>query len=97
MSIGVLAGFNPTLLTTTAATLIRSGGAYVTARLVNATTACTLTIYNHNAATPVAANRVAILKTFGRGADELGAPIRCDIGVVVKMSINNGTAFIYVR
>jgi hypothetical protein len=97
MALGVLSGFNPTLLTTTAKTLIGTAGpCYVTARLVNATTACTLIIYDTNNTT-AAASRVAILKTFGRGADELGAPIRCQTGVTVKMSVNTGTAFIYVR
>lgn len=96
MAIGVASGFNPTLLITTAKTSITVGGTYVTARLVNASTACTLIIYDTNNTT-AAASRVAILKTFGRGADELGAPIRCQTGVTVKMSANTGTAFIYTR
>lgn len=96
MSIGVISGFNPTVGTTTAKTHVLAGPAYITARIVNASTSGTLTIYN-SANTTAAASRVAILKVVARGADELGAPIRCDVGVTVKSSVNSTTWFVYIR
>lgn len=99
MALGTLSGFTPHLLTTTAATLISAvPGNYVAARLTAGAAAAKLRIYNHNAATPVAAQCVSILTASAANlADETGVPIRCDRGVVVKLSVNSATAVIYVR
>ena len=100
MPLGVVSGFTPYLVTTTAASLIGGTGntrGYVTARLTNATTSCTLRVYNHNVATPSASALIAKLQVAGRGADELSVPIRYDVGVVVKMSVNTGSAFVFIR
>lgn len=98
MALGILSGFNPTLCTTTATQLVHTGPCYVAARLVAGAAAAKARIYDTNAATPTAASAVSILTASAANtADETGVPIRCQLGVAIKMSVNTATAFIYVR
>lgn len=98
MALGVLSGFTPTLVTTTAATLVTTGPCYVAARLTAGAAAAKMRIYNHNVATPSASAVVSILTASAANtADETGVPIRCDVGCVVKVSVNTATAIIYIR
>lgn len=98
MALGVLSGFNPTSITTTAATLVHTGPCYVAARVVAGAAAAKMRIYDTNAATPTAARLVSILAAVAaQSADETGVPIRCQLGVVVKVSVNTATGIVYVR
>ena len=95
MALGVLAGFNTTRLTTTAATTITTSPCYVAARLVAGAAAAKMRIFNGSTA---AASQVSILScSAANTADETGVPIRCPDGVRVLMSVNTSTAFIYIR
>ena len=98
MALGVLSGFNPIKVSTTAKTVCGTAGAshYMTARLVANATAGVMQIFNSNNGT-AAATLVASLKAAINSADELGAPIRCGDGVTVKISVNTCTGFIYLR
>lgn len=98
MPIGTVVGFESVRNTTTAATLVRAGGCYVTARLAAGAGAVTLDIYDHTAATTDTAKRVATLKcAAANGVDELGVPIRCKSGVAVKASAGTGEYYIFIR
>ena len=95
MPLGVLSGFNTTLLTTTAATTITTGPSYVCARIAAGAAAAKLRIFNGGTG---ASKLIAILSASAANtSDELSVPIRCDGGVRVIMSVNTSTAFIYVR
>lgn len=98
MAFGVVSGFKPTLVTTTAASLIATGPNYFCGRLIAGGAAVKARVYNHNAATPSASALVAVLSCpAANGTDELSVPIRCDVGVVVKMSANTGTLLVFTR
>ena len=98
MSIGVVSGFNPIRVATTAKTVCGTAGAshYMTARLVANATAGVMQIFNSNNGT-APATLIASLKAAINSADELGAPIRCGDGVTVKISVNTATGFVYLR
>jgi adenosylmethionine-8-amino-7-oxononanoate aminotransferase len=98
MAIGVLSGFNFTMITTTAATLVHTGPCYIAARLAAGAAAAKLRIYDTNSATPLTSKVASILSASAANlTDETGVPIRLQTGCVVKMSVNSSTAMIYVR
>jgi hypothetical protein len=97
MSFGVLSGFTPTKIATTAATTVKSSPCYVAARLTAGAAAAKMRIFNTASGT-AAASLVSILAAgSAQTADETGVPIRCDVGCTVLMSVNTATGFVYVR
>ena len=97
-ALGVLSGFNPTKVGTTAATTVFTGPCYVAARLTAGAAAAKMRVYDTiNGGTSLAKLVSVLAAVSAQSADETGVPIRCQTGVTVVISANTATGFVYVR
>jgi len=91
MAVGILSGFTPTLIATTADTSI-SPCYYFVARISVAGTAATAAFFN---GTTAAANKICELSGLASSADETGIPYRCKSGTL-KVQVSRADAEVTV-
>ena len=92
MAVGILSGFTPTLIATTADTEVTPCYYFVARISAAAANAATASFFN---GTTAAANKICELSAIAASADETGIPYRCKSGTL-KVQVSRADAEVTV-